>query len=265
MSKLRLWARDILREAALDVLGLGTKPSNGIHLLNGHLLSKDEYLDADYFDNQLKVLSRKSSIIPFVEAVELLNKGKSFDYSLLAFSYDDGFSECYTHIAPVLEKYNGYGCFFICPNFVDGDKAYVDSFLINKVHQQGNKRPMSWAQIKELSDKGHAIGAHTMDHVRLSEIDNNQDLYYQIGKCKSVIETHTLSKCDSFAFTYGHWVRDFNWNMVKIACEYYDNIFSAFKWNKYFCCDGLVLNRRQAEPYWKVIHINYFLSKKIDY
>lgn len=257
--------RSLLREIALDVLALGAKPSKGIHLLNGHILGKEENLDASFFDDQLKTISRKSTIVPFAEAVELLNSKKTVNHSLVAFSYDDGFAECYSHIAPVLEKFNGYAAFFVCPNFIDGDEKYVSTFLKDNVHQPLYKAPMNWTQVRELHNKGHVIGAHTMDHIRVSELIGNDELHYQIGACKGIIEKYIKANCNNFAFTYGHLGRDFSLRDIEIAENYYSNIFSAFEWNKYFCCDDRVMNRRQVEPYWKASHANYFISKKIKY
>lgn len=265
MKMIKNKVRNLLRELYLDILGSGAKPSVGVHLLNSHLLTLEEKLDSSFFDYQLKILSKQSTIIPFGEAVELIEKKKSVKHSLLAFSYDDGFAECYSHIAPVLEKYNGHAGFFINPNFINGDEDYVTSFLRNRVHLPTYKRPMSWQQVTSLNKAGHIIGAHTMDHIRVSEIDNPDELRFQIGACKKEIEYHIGMKCNYFAFTYGLIDRDFDLKSVKVAEEYYKYIFSASNWRRYFSYEGRVFNRRHCEPYWKPNHINYFLSHNIRY
>lgn len=257
--------RSLGRGMVLNLLGSLAKPSVGVHLLNSHLLTIEEQLDPDFFDNQLKILSKQSTIIPFGEAVELIVKRKKINSSVIAFSYDDGFEDCYLHIAPVLEKYNGYGCFFINPNFINGDKEYILDFLRDKVHLPPYKKPMKWEQIAQLQKKGHIIGAHTMDHIRVSQIIEKQELEYQIGECKKEIEEHLAVACEYFAFTYGHIERDFNIYSVEIAEQYYKYIFSASNWRKYFSFEGRVLNRRHCEPYWKVSHLKYFLSKSLSY
>lgn len=228
-------------------------------------MSMDKELNANFFDDQLKLLSKKSTIIPFAEAVELVKKKKNVTHSLIAFSYDDGFAECYSHIAPVIEKYNGYACFFINPNFINGDNEYVRNFLKEKVHLPEYKKPMNWNQLYDLHKRGHIIGAHTMDHMRVSEISDNNLLHYQIGECKKNIKAAINVDCDYFAFTYGHPERDFDLNSVLIAENYYKYIFSASNWRNYFSYNEKVLNRRHCEPYWNASHINYFLSKKISY
>lgn len=265
MSRMKTKIRSVLREVALDVCSINSKPSPGVHLLNSHVLSLEEKLDSNYFDNQLKALSKYSTIIPFQEAIELIKSRKDCKHSLIAFSFDDGFAECYSHIAPVLEKYNGYAGFFICPNFIDADENYISSFLKNDVHQPLYKSPMSWIEIKKLHEKGHLIGAHTMDHKRVIDINSKEKLDYQIGACKKKIEDKINNDCTSFAFTYGIIGKDFNLSHVEIAEEYYENIFSASNYQNYYSYNNRVMNRRGCEPYWKTQHINYFLSKEIKY
>ena len=264
--EMKLLYRQIIRSLALDVLGLFANPSVGVHLLNSHLLCLGEQLDSNFFDHQLNVLSKRSTIIPFEEAVELIMRKKIIKQSLIAFSYDDGFEECYTHIVPVLEKYNGYGCFFINPNFINADADYSESFLTEKVHLPSFKKSMNWEQLIDLNERGHIIGAHTMDHQRISLISSKQqEVEYQIGACKKEIEDRLNNHCDYFAFPYGHIERDFGLDAVEIAEQYYRYIFSASNWQNYFSYQGRVFNRRHCEPYWKANHIDYFLSKNINY
>lgn len=257
--------RAIARELALDTLGVIAKPSKGIHLMNSHFLTKEEELSSDYFDYQLGKLSKHSTIVPYSEAVELIEKKKQVKHSLIAFSYDDGYAECYSHIAPVLEKYNGQGCFFINPNFADGDEAYIKDFLKNNVHAPAYKRPMRWDEIRDLNRRGHIIGAHTMDHVRASDIITDEEKHHQIGLCKKVIEEQLNTACEHFAFTYGRMDKDFHQKDVDVARVYYKYIYSATDTKTYYSYDGVVLNRRHCEPYWKPSHVNHFISKEIRY
>lgn len=45
------------------------------------------------------------------------------DRCTIAFTFDDGWRDCYTQIAPQLEKYGINAAFFINPNFVDAAEA----------------------------------------------------------------------------------------------------------------------------------------------
>lgn len=253
--------RDWLRKNCLDCLGLFSRPAKGIHILNGHMLNRGpaDPSSAVSFYRQLKQLQKQVRFIPIEEAVQLiLNKCQPCD-PLVAFTFDDGFEECYSALAPVLEDFGVNAAFFINPNFVEGDENYIAHFTQQIVRTPG-KRPMKWDEIEELHRRGHIIGAHTMDHYNINTQDRKV-LEYQIGKCKSVIEDRLSVPCEYFAFPYGR-LEHANAEAIAIACRYYQYIFSQSDYKHYFSFGGRVINRRHFEPFWPVPHLSYFLSCK---
>lgn len=251
-----LFFRSMARTAILNILGSFSRPAPGIHILNGHRkLNKDE--SPDVFRQLLKQLSRKVEFIRIEEAVRLISRNENPKKPLVAFTFDDGFSECYTDFAPILEGYGINGLFFINPNFVSGDDFYIDNFT-NKIVLTPGKRPMSWDEIKELQLRGHIIGAHTMDHCMINS-DNEKILEYQVVRCKSAIEEKLLVPCDYFAFPYGK-LEHANRHSIDIACKNYKYVFSQSDYRKYFSYGGRVINRRHFEPFWPSKHVYYFLS-----
>ena len=253
--------RKLLRNTLLDILGLFSTPTNGIHILNGHRISLKNP-DKEVFARQLKELSHFVQFIDFDKAVELINSQDKVEKPMVAFSFDDGFEECYTMIAPVLEEFGIKGAFFINPNFVIGDEEYIRNFTQNTVLTPG-KRPMDWQQIKELSDRGHIIGAHTLDHYNINSFDITE-LEHQIGECRTVIEQHTESTCSYFAFPFGR-LEHANKSSIDIAEKYYPYLFSQSDYKNYFSFGGRVINRRHFEPDWPVNHVKYFISCKKKY
>lgn len=253
--------RDLLRKNWLDCLGLFSRPAKGIHILNGHMLSRRP-ADAEsvaYFYNQLRQLEKRVRFIPVEEAVKLIGNKCDPDDPLVAFTFDDGFEECYSVLAPVLEDFGVNAAFFINPNFVEGDEKYVAQFTQQVVRTPG-KQPMKWKQIKELQQRGHIIGAHTMDHYMINTQDRKV-LEYQIKKCKSVIENQLSTPCEYFAFPYGR-LEHANAKAIDMACRYYKYVFSQSDYKHYFSFEGRVINRRHFEPFWPVSHLYYFLSCK---
>ena len=176
--------RWFLRNNILDLLSLFSKPAKGIHILNGHMISKNDS-HIEVFLNQLEELNKITTFIKIEDAVDLITQRKKVDDVLIAFSFDDGFEECATMIAPALEQFGTNGLFFINPNFVEGDEAYIKNFTDNIVLAPG-KLPMRWDDIIKIRNAGHVIGAHTLDHFMI----NNNDLFeleHQIGDCKKII------------------------------------------------------------------------------
>lgn len=251
--------RDVYRKYLLDSLGLFCRPTNGIHILNGHMINRGTPIpdSEDYFRYQLKQLSRYARLVRIEEAVSLIIRKELVDAPLVAFTFDDGFMECHSMIAPVLEEFGVNAAFFINPNFVDGDDNYVQNFTENIVLSPG-KFPMHWKEIKELYDRGHVIGAHTLDHCMINN-DNMEELNRQIVDCKFVIENKLSAPCDYFAFPYGR-LEHANKDSIDIACNCYKYVFSQSDYKHYFSFNNRVINRRHFEPFWPVSHLYYFLS-----
>lgn len=250
--------RSLFRSILLDALGALATPANGIHILNGHRIAL-ENPRKETFEQQLKKLSRWVAFADFDEAVRLIRSHAQVEKPVVAFSFDDGFEECYTMIAPALERYGITAAFFINPNFITGCETYIHNFTQNTVFTPG-KRPMNWPQIKELHSRGHIIGAHTLDHYNINSSDT-AELEHQIGDCRTVIEQQIGSACDYFAFPFGR-LEHANSQSINIAAKYYPHLFSQSDYKNYFSFEGRVINRRHFEPNWPIGHVNYFLSCK---
>ena len=145
------------------------------------------------------------------------------------------------------------------PKYVDGDLKYIEHFNLSIVRTP-NKKPMRWSHLKELSERGHIIAAHTMDHYMINTGDT-ETLKHQIIDCKDIIEDKIGKECPYFAFPYGKLTQA-NQTSIKIACQTYKFVFSQSDYKEYFSFGGKVINRRHFEPFWPVNHVKYFLSCK---
>ncbi|SFG62132.1 polysaccharide deacetylase family protein [Prevotella sp. KH2C16] len=247
--------RSFMRARILDTLGAFASPAPGIHILNGHRVQQEE--EPQTFDKLLYELSKRADLINIEDAISMIVHHENPSRTKIAFTFDDGFKECYDYFAPTLEKYGINGLFFINPNYVDGDDKYINNFNENTILTP-NKTPMRWTHLEELAKRGHIIGAHTMDHYMINSNDINQ-LQYQITACKDVIESHIGKSCNHFAFPYGKLTQA-NETSIDIACNTYKYVFSQSDYKNYFSFDGKVINRRHFEPFWPLRHITYFLS-----
>ena len=256
MNTMLLPIRQFVRGCILSSVGVFSKPAPGIHILNAHRTKNDDE-KPETFRKVLLHLSQYAELIRVEDAVQMIIDKKQVDKAYIAFTFDDGFMECYTHFAPVLEEFNINGLFFINPNYVEGDKPYIENFDEHVV-MTPDKLPMRWEQIQELHERGHIIGAHTMDHFMINS-DDVEKLKYQIVECKSVIEKHLHTSCDYFAFPYGK-LSQANQKSIDIAVQNYKYVFSQSDYKNYFSYNGKVINRRHFEPFWPISHIDFFLS-----
>ncbi len=257
----------ILRKCILDVLGTFSTPAPGIHILNGHKITTNaghgSSIDCKRFDKLLSQLEKNCRLINFQDAIKLIEEKAVVTEPLVAFTFDDGFDDCYYSIAPILEKHGINAMFFINPNAATAaqnkDEKYIKIFTDDTTVSPG-KTPMTWEQMRDLVDRGFLIGAHTMDHYMMNH-GSEEELRHQIVECKKEIENQFSFPCDYFAWPYGQ-MGHVNMPAVEIAIATYPYVFSQTNYKRYFSCDGRVINRRHFEPFWPYRHLKYFLSCK---
>lgn len=266
--KLYYILRKFTRNFVLSIMGRIVKPSPYVHILNGHMVDwhHDNDTDGLRFAKQLEELHNYCKFVNFEDAVRMIVNHENVNVPTVAFSFDDGWRDCYTQIAPQLEKYGVNAMFFVNPNFADAadnnDTAYIGNFTVNTTKSPG-KHPMTWVQMKDLQSRGFLIGAHTMDHYCINN-DNMEELEHQIGDCRKVIKERLGTPCDYFAFPYGR-LEHANIKSIEIACKHYKYVFSQSDYKHYYSFNGRVINRRHFEPFWPVSHTKFFLSCKKEY
>lgn len=257
--------RTNVRSMILSAIGSFKKPAPYVVILNGHMVNwhHDNEADGERFAKQLAELHKYCDFVNFEDAVRMIVSQEKVDRSTVAFTFDDGWRDCYTQIAPQLEKYGVNAMFFINPNFADAadnnDVAYIENFTVNTTKSPG-KHPMTWAQIMELLDRGFLFGAHTLDHYCIND-NNIEELEHQIGDCRKVMEERLGVPCEYFAFPYGR-LEHANPKSIDIACKYYKYVFSQSDYRHFFSYGGKVINRRHFEPFWPVSHVKFFLNHK---
>lgn len=259
-DSLYMKVRTAIRAQVLNVLSLSARPAPGIHILNGHRICREA--EPDTFRRLLGRLAGQVDFVRAEDAVAMIERHEQPDRPCVAFTFDDGFSECADIFAPVLEEYGVNAIFFVNPNYVDGDDAYIHHFNHDTVQTDG-KRPMRWDTLKDLSARGHIIGAHTMDHYMIVT-DDRDTLRHQIVDCRRIIEEHTGKPCDYFAFPYGR-LSQASETAIGIAASAYGHVFSQSDYKHYYSFGGRVINRRHFEPFWPAAHVKYFLSCKKTY
>ncbi|MGB0887739.1 MAG: polysaccharide deacetylase family protein [Vicingaceae bacterium] len=253
--------RTFLRNTILNSIGSFKTIGSGVHILNSHYIGRDN-LSQEIFHELLNKIGKQADFVKFEDAVELISKKQTHNKKCVAFTFDDGFEECYSKIAPVLKDFNTNAAFFINPGFIDGDNDYINNFQQNKVHVK--KQPMSWEQIKELHQQGFVIGNHTYDHIKLVEITSDE-IKRQIISSKQKIEDELNSPCNNFAWTYGG-MNDINKDALNVALLEHQHVFSCDNYTKYHSNDNTqIINRRHIEGDWPISHVKYFLSKGKSY
>jgi len=123
--------------------------------------------------------------------------GECLPSSMITFTFDDGYQSTYDKAFPILEKYSYPATAFIITSAV-GESGY-----------------MTIEQILDLANKGWEIGSHTVSHVDLTELSDDQ-LSYELLESKKYLERFGL-KVENFSSPYG----EYNKRVIKAVAQYY--------------------------------------------
>lgn len=246
-------------------MGTLKKPKPGVHIINSHYVTPkvvDIVRDTKVFEDYLQYLNNFATFITLEEATKrIIESNIPNDKVLIAFTFDDGFEECYSIIAPLLEKHNTRGAFFINANYIGSSEDYKNDF--NKRVAIQTKKPMSWQQIIDLHKRGHLIGSHNLDHANFAEL-SLKEIEFQLLENKKILEEKLNYSCDYFAWTYGQ-LQHFPDSALELTLKYHPYIYSGTNYKNYFSFKGKVLNRRHQEAFWPNKHNRYFLAVNKKY
>lgn len=252
--------RQLSRDLYLRIFGSLRKPVPGVHLINSHYVTANPSAVADkdtmrYF---LSHLSGYASFLTLDEAVDRIARQKTDDKVYVSFTFDDGYKECHSVIAPALEEFDTRGAFFINGNYPESDSEYRKRFHDRVIVY--TKDPMNWEEIGDLHKRGHIIGSHTMDHYNMAQL-SPAEAEKQVAENKSLLEKKLNYQCEHFAWPFGA-MHHFPSFALEITEKYHKYIYSGTNYKQYYSNNKRILNRRHLEPGWPNSHIRYFLSNK---
>ena len=142
---------------------------------------------------------------------------KNTDNKIVILNFDDGRKSQFTLAKPILDKYGFKATFYIVCNYIDNKPGYMD-----------------WKEVKQLSEEGHDIGSHSMNHINLGNL-SKKELKFEIGKSKECLEKHGID-VSSFAYPFNKGSDDKK--VVKMVSKYYDLARTAGSPITYLHCDG---------------------------
>ncbi len=155
--------------------------------------SKDYIIPVAAFKEQMQMLADSGyhTVLPD-QLYAYLTTGAALPKKPVMLTFDDGDLDQYTVAAPELEKHGFKGAFFIMTVAIGRHR----------------KQPyMDKTQIKDLSDRGHAIGAHTWDHHNVKKYQGD-DWKIQVDEPKTKLEGIIGKPVKYFAYPFGLWNRE---------------------------------------------------------
>lgn len=152
--------------------------------------AKDYIIPVAAFREQMKMLADSGyhTVLPD-QLYAYLATGAPLPSKPIMLTFDDGDLDQYTVAAPELEKHGFKGAFFI---------------MTVAIGRHGKQPYMDKTQIKDLSDRGHTIGAHTWDHHNVKKYQGD-DWKIQIEEPKAKLEAIVGKPVKYFAYPFGLW------------------------------------------------------------
>jgi peptidoglycan/xylan/chitin deacetylase (PgdA/CDA1 family) len=149
------------------------------------------------FRSQLDYLTRKGwQEISLADAAQRAVSDLEPEADEFAITFDDGYLSVYEHACPMLAGRNMTATIFVVADQIGGVNEWDRS-------AGDTKEPMmSGEQIRELAANGFEIGAHTLTHPRLTELDDER-VAREISDSKHRLEDLIGSEVSSFSYPYG--------------------------------------------------------------
>ena len=119
----------------------------------------------------------------------------------VSLTFDDSMKEHYTIVAPELEKRGFRGTFWMCGAWMPAEPQQDTSHF-------------TWAEAKEMSDRGHEMSNHSWSHPYLTML-SDEELIEQIKKNDDAILANIGKPSTTFCFPYNA----FNEKVIEKAME----------------------------------------------
>ena len=189
---------------------LSSKP--GARILMYHGIADDpsdlHSVLPEAFEQHMQFLASKRAVVPLDQLVAGLRAEGRLPHNAVAITFDDGWDNTYTTAYPILRRYNLPATVFIIPDRVDlePDRPRSDG-----------RRHMTWDQIREMSQNGISIGAHSISHRSLPTL-TLEEVHYELVESKTRLEQQLGQPVRFFAYPFGAF-RDLNRDIADLVAE----------------------------------------------
>jgi len=188
--------KDLAREACYRLLYAWTGQGQGIRvILLYHSVGGEPpfSIPLNAFEQQMELLAERFRIVRLCDLPEAL-ANEPLETNIACVTFDDGYRDNYEVALPILDRFGIKATFFITAGFIG--KSLRNSF--------GEHAMMDARQVEELAREGHEIGAHTINHPKLTQVPLER-AWQEIDTSKQFLENLLQRPIHSFAFPKGDY------------------------------------------------------------
>lgn len=163
----------------------------GIPILYYHSIDREVgnelRIPPEEFEAQLKFLYQAGyQSITLDELYQYFYEGRKLPKKPFVLTFDDGYEDNYTNAFPIAKKYGFTGTIFMVTDWIDG-KGYLTK-----------------EQLREMSNEGWQIGAHTVSHSNLNELTAKQ-IESELRESKRQLEEILNQPVKYLAYPFGSY------------------------------------------------------------
>jgi glycosyltransferase involved in cell wall biosynthesis/peptidoglycan/xylan/chitin deacetylase (PgdA/CDA1 family) len=112
-------------------------------------------------------------------------------------TFDDGYADTVDRALPILSRSRLPAAVFVVSGAVGESNDW------DQAGPLAGRRLVSWAGLRELRDAGMTVGAHTVSHPRLTDLDE-QAAMREIAESRAALGEALGASVDHFAYPYGN-------------------------------------------------------------
>ena len=170
-------------------------PKKGLLVLMYHHIGQTDKTDEQFpftitpkrFEEQLDSLIKHGFTPVGLSALEQArNSGQPLPEKPVLLTFDDGYSDAFTALFPILQKRKVPALIFLITDYIGKKEGYLTWEQVRQMHQSG------WVD----------FGSHTCGHLRLRSLQE-KEILQQLSDSKKVLEEKLGTACLSFCYPFG--------------------------------------------------------------
>jgi len=160
-------------------------------------------VDPKEFRRQIEYLRKNYAIVSLDDMLDFIQGSKNIPRKAIAITFDDGYRDFYFNVYPYFSKNKLYATVFVTTGYIGKDWPLNNPSI----------KMLTWKEIEEMSQKKIEIGAHTVTHPDLREIDLEK-AENEILTSKKEIERSIKKNVNYFSYPFGRYALE-TVNIVK--------------------------------------------------
>lgn len=170
----------------------------GVLVLSYHQISENYKgsfsLPYDLFIKQLNFIEKKNyTTISIDQLYRYITENEEIPNNSIVLTFDDSNESDYGIVFPELKKRGFIGNFFVIGSKIDNE--------------------MWHKRLIEMKESGMVVCSHTMNHLKLNEIDNLNIIRYELEESKNLLESIIDSEVNYLSWPFGFYTEQ----TIKVA------------------------------------------------